>query len=96
MKPIKLKSRIAIIAALPIIIMLLGLGWLFTNHQLNLIEQQFYQHLKLLSQTSATVIYKALKSPPREVRNKILTKASLNNKKSLYTANTLKLSLYHL
>jgi two-component system sensor histidine kinase BarA len=60
MKPINLKSRIALISSLPLILVVLGLGWVIADHKLNAIEKQFRQQLDLLTQTSASIISQKL------------------------------------
>lgn len=62
MKPIKLKSRIALIASLPLVLIFLGLGLVLADHRLNIVEKQFFQQLSLLTQTSASITAQHLRN----------------------------------
>lgn len=60
MKPLSLKTRIISIAAIPIMIVLVGISALFANHQLKVIEHQFEQNLSQLTLTPSLLIQKIL------------------------------------
>jgi len=53
MKPFSLQSRILLVTAFPVIIMILSLGWYFLSHQVDIIQNQEFERLDFLTQTSA-------------------------------------------